>query len=1015
MAQKIVIEDRDFAFQNRLHTFSIVNKGYKELSEYFANGVEYFVNKVSNSIQEHAIIKLGACFVADFSKNVFDENGEMHQENQKLYMHTATLLIDQETNLHEHFNENIVSFINNRIEDIQLRGSGFSLAEIIELNIQISKHSPIAGSSYIALPPHLSNKKAIVNVQNKDQMCFKYAILSALYPVEIHGNRVSKYKPYENVLNFTGIQFPVKLKSITKFEQQNENISINVYMYDVENKVVQPLRLSKEVKLQHIHLLLLTRDDGGSGEINMHYCWIKDLSALLSKQISKNGHKVLFCDRCMNHFPKKEMLDKHFENCKNQNDCQVEMPTLDANKIHFEKVEYKLKVPFIIYADLESLLMEPNQKFCSSEMTKAFQQHQAYSIGLYFKSEYDDSQSYYKSFCGVDCIDDFVQELRHIANHVENILNKVKPLKMTEADEKRFRDADHCHICEEKFTAGDVRVRDHSHITGEFRGSAHNQCNLRYQESRHVPVVFHNLSRYDAHFIIEKISTCCKGGISAIPLNDELYISFTQIFPSSKVDFPKFIKLRFIDSFRFMPSSLDYLASLIPSEKKKILHNNFQNLSLDNIRLLERKGIFCYDYMDSWSKLNETQLPTKDEFYSKLTESHISDKDYEHAVNVWDAFNIKTLSEYSDLYMKTDILLLADVFQNFRDTCQDIYGLDPAHYFTAPGLSFDAMLKFTKVKIELLTDVDMLLFAERGIRGGISQCSKRYVKANNKYIANYDPDVESNFLMYLDANNLYGHAMSQYLPLSSFSWSTAEFNAASISQIPDNSCVGYIFEVDLEYPKHLHDKHKDYPLCPDRLKVPGKKDEAKLLLTLYDKEHYVIHYSMLKIVLQQGIRLKKVHRVLQFRQSQWLKPYIDLNTRMRMQSKNDFEKNFYKLMNNAIFGKTMENVRARADIKFKNKWDGAFGAAKLISKPNFKRWTAFKNDLVAIHLTKTKVVMNKPIIVGMVILDISKVLMYDYYYNCLQPQYGDKVEMVYTDTDSFILNVKTDCFYADIC
>lgn len=686
MAEKIVIEDRDFVFNNRLHTFSIVNKGYKELNEYFAAGLEYFVDKVSDSVKQHTMIKVGACFVADFSKNVIDEDGEMHQENQKLYMHSETIPVDHETNLHEHFNEKIVSYINNKIGDIELRGSGFTLFEIIELNIQISRHNPIAGSSYIATPPSVVKRHAVVNVQNEDQMCFKYAILSALYPARRNVQRVSQYKAYENVLNFAGIEFPVKLKSITKFEQQNEDISINVYMYDTSKETVQPLRLTKEVKSKHIHLLLLSQAiyrGGGEIIVKTHYCWIKRLSALLSNQMSKHGHKMWFCDRCLNHFSKKENLDRHQVNCRIQNDCQIEMPTSDANKINFEKFEYKSKVPFIIYADLESLLMEPNQRFCNSEKTIAFQQHQAYSIGLYFKSEYDDSQSYYKSFSGVDCIDEFVYELRRIASFVEDILSKQKPLRMTEDDEKRFGDAGHCHICEKKFTEADVRVRDHSHITGKFRGSAHNHCNLNYQESRHVPVVFHNLSRYDAHFIIEKLAGCCEGDISAIPLNDELYISFTKIFPSNKLDFQKFIRFRFIDSFRFMPSSLDYLASLIPSEKKKILHNNFQNSamsSLGSIQLLERKGVFCYDYMNAWSKLDERQLPSKEEFYSKLTESHISDKDYEHATAVWNTFNIKTLGEYSDLYMKTDILLLADVFENFRETCKNIYGLDAAHY-----------------------------------------------------------------------------------------------------------------------------------------------------------------------------------------------------------------------------------------------------------------------------------------------------------------------------------------------
>lgn len=289
--------------------------------------------------------------------------------------------------------------------------------------------------------------------------------------------------------------------------------------------------------------------------------------------------------------------------------------------------------------------------------------------------------------------------------------------------------------------------------------------------------------------------------------------------------------------------------------------------------------------------------------WTQLIDSPISDDDYNFAKEVWQKFNIKNLGEYSDLYLKTDVLLLADVFENFRVTCRDIYKLDPANYYTAPGLSFDAMLRYTKVQLELLTDVDMLMFVERGIRGGISQCSKRYVHANNKYMDDYNENEQSSYLMYLDANNLYGHSMMQHLPHNNFQWSELSFDHEKILNLPDDGEIGYVFEVDLDYPPNLHDLHNSYPFCAENMHVPGTKNVKKLLLTLYDKKNYVIHYRMLKLALQHGLILKKVHRVLQFNQTAWLKPYIMLNTEKRTQATNDFEKKFYKLLCNAIFGK----------------------------------------------------------------------------------------------------------------
>lgn len=1036
----IIVENRDFVFQNRLESYSFVNRGYHNLDDFLNESSHRFVDKVREALQQHRIIKVSTCFVCNFSKAVGLDGGEEEQvaESQLIYMHSKTKSIDSENQAASYFTNYVSLDVKNRIDDIQLRGSGFTLAEIVELNVQISRYNSLAGSSFIELPKYLKSKQAIINVNNNDQMCFKYAILSCLYPAKNGKNaqRVRSYKKYWDKLNFTGIKFPVSLKDIAKFENQNEAYAINVYMYEKEEKEIQPIRLSdKSMKDRKIvHLLMLKEeimldvddaDDGADVRFNTHYCWIKNLSRLLSHQSSKNTRKKLFCDRCLNYFPIQKRLDAHMEECIDRNNCKIEMPVAPANKICFNQFKRDLPAPFIIYADIESLLLEPTQQFSRSEKTVAYQQHEAFSIGMYFKSEYNESESYYRSFSGLTCIDSFVAELRSISNQVEMALNRVSKPKLTEAEERRFQLSEHCHICGKKYEENDVRVRDHSHLSGKFRGSAHSDCNLQYQETRYVPVVFHNLSHYDSHFIIMKLLAFCDGSVSAIPINEETYISFTKVFASNnKIKFQDFIKFRFIDSFRFLPSSLDYLASLVPSGEKKILHSNFEH-ALDRVHLLEKKGIFCYDYMDSWDRLDEKKLPAKEQFFSKLSDSHISDEEYAHAQSVWAAFNIQSLSEYSDLYMKTDILLLADVFEKFRKTCRKIYGLDPAHYFTSPGLSFDAMLKMTHVEIGLLTDSDMLMFVEKGIRGGISQCSTRYATANNKYMSNYNPHADSNYLIYLDANNLYGYSMSKYLPLKNFKWCEHEWSENLISQIPDDSCDGYIFEVDLEYPQNLHDKHKDYPMCAERRCAPAMVNEGvehkknkskheKLMLTLEDKDKYIIHYTMLKLALQQGIRIKKIHRVLQFQQSAWLEPYIELNTRMRTLADNEADKNFFKLMNNSCFGKTMENQRTRVEIKFVKMWEGRYGARKLIAKPNFKRWTKICDDMIAVHLVPTKVVMNKPITVGMSILDISKVLMYDFYYNFLQPQYGENLKMLYTDTDSFILDIKTDCFYEDM-
>ena len=272
-------------------------------------------------------------------------------------------------------------------------------------------------------------------------------------------------------------------------------------------------------------------------------------------------------------------------------------------------------------------------------------------------------------------------------------------------------------------------VKDHCHITGRYRGAAHNECNLKLRinpKTCQIPVAFHNLRGYDARHLMQAMSQLQKE-VKCVANNMEKYITFSVG------------GLRFIDSLNFLQGTLDSLVSATPKESLKITSTISKGSDL-----LYKKGIYPYEYMDSWGRFSETKLPDKETFYSKLNDEHITDEEYAHAKTVWDAFQCKTLGDYHDLYVKTDVALLADVFENFRNLCQEQYGLDPAHYFTSPGLSWDALLKKTGVELELFTDLEKHLFVERGMRGGISMVSKRYAKANNPLVPTMTPANRTN-------------------------------------------------------------------------------------------------------------------------------------------------------------------------------------------------------------------------------------------------------------------------------
>ena len=562
----------------------------------------------------------------------------------------------------------------------------------------------------------------------------------------------------------------------------------------------------------------------------------------------------------------------------------------------------------------------------------------------------------------------------------------------------------HCHICKE--IIGNRKVRDHCHLTGKYRGAAHNKCNIKYQIPEFIPILFHNLSGYDSHLFIKKLAYTISGELTCIPSNEVEYISFSK---EIKVD--EYIKdgktcevkrkLRFIDSFKFMGSSLKDLTDNLVKDlclecsrldaktcKADCLDRKGDNCkckpnckecanrrskkgdemckSLNLIYsgekrdLLLRKGVYPYDWVDSIDKFSETQLPPQELFYSKLNDEGISDEDYLHAQEVWKEFNCKTFRDYHNIYNVSDVLILADVFENFRDVCNENYGIDPAHHYTAPGLAWDAALKMTKIELELLSDYDMLLIIQKGIRGGISMISNRYGVSNNKYMGDsYDPSKESTYIQYLDANNLYGWAMSKPLPTHGFEW-------MSESDLENWKSMPCILEVDLDHPDSLHDEHNDYPLAPERMII---NKVEKLVPNLDNKKNYVIHYENLKQYERLGLRITKIHRGLKFEERDWLKGYIDLNTELRTKAKNDFEKDFFKLMNNSVFGKTMENIEKRVNVKLVTEREKAM---KLSSDPNFESFTIFDENLIAIHMKREKLFYNKPIYLGMCILDFEQ-------------------------------------------
>ena len=312
----------------------------------------------------------------------------------------------------------------------------------------------------------------------------------------------------------------------------------------------------------------------------------------------------------------------------------------------------------------------------------------------------------------------------------------------------------------------------------------------------------------------------------------------------------------------------------------------------------------------------------------------------------------------------------------------------------------------------------MHLFIEKGMRGCISYIAKRHSKANNKYMKDYDNTKGNTFIMYFDANNLYGWAITQYLPYGNFKWMTRkEIDKFDLGLIKENGLNAYILEVELEYPSELHDFHNDYPLAPEKLKINSDMlskysssiannygirvgEVNKLIPNLGIEKNYVIHYRNLQLHISLGMKVTKVHKILKFKQTDWLKKFVDFNTEKRKNPINNFEKNFLKLLINSVFCNTMENLRRRINVRLIN---NAKDYVKCLSKPTFVSQKIFSKNLVAIHKIKSVLVLNKPIYVEFSIPELSKLLMYDFHYGYFKNKYDAR--LLFTDTDSLAYEI----------
>ncbi|XP_050548065.1 uncharacterized protein LOC126909672, partial [Daktulosphaira vitifoliae] len=579
------------------------------------------------------------------STYIIPNNAEV-KENRSFKTTSRSLYVSSPIN--EFLNEDFTKLLLEQ-EEYQGKGSGFTLEKIDGILLYTDKYTPFGGGSYLPLPKEIESKRSTINVKNDDDNnCFIYSIMTkTINPVNASRITLQKKHFEENghKYNFSGLTMPLTLEEITKFEKQNNNVSVNVYGLkkgiatyknrtkknhpQVEKNIVIPLRVCKDEKPDHFDLLMISNEAG-----QRHYCYITDLAKLVRSSMTSFCSKTVICRRCFKTYiskpgkpSKEELLRQHKERCRVNEPITPVMPESNTTT-KFENWANTERHPVAIYADFEAVLFKHDSEELHN--TQITHDHEPMSYCYYVKAKEDIPITLLQQFSiptspvlyrgdGLGekgaVAKHFVQEIVKVARNISEMLQVNMPMTFKHADAKKHNDIvkrGSCPLCSKKFSTNNQPVRDHDHLTSNYRQTICNECNLNLKSPKFVPCFFHNLSNYDSHFIVTQLGYDDKP-INVIPNTEEKFISFSKYVT-------KDFKIRFVDSNRFMASSLAKLTENLAKGDVEKFKETAKHFPQTDIGLITRKGVYPYEYTDSFEKLNETSLPSINEFYSSLNE-----------------------------------------------------------------------------------------------------------------------------------------------------------------------------------------------------------------------------------------------------------------------------------------------------------------------------------------------------------------------------------------------------------
>lgn len=932
---------------------------------------------------------------------------------------SQNVIFTLETKMYSATLNNLIQIVIEAVQEITIlimnynteQGSGFHLISVINLTIYyISSRLVLAGGCNNLFPTFPNASRIFRKINHHPALDLKCFGACMIYAMERHRQQASGQ--IENWLSegsaaviarklaehekLGQISYPINVAKMSKIEtllQENITIALmeDTKIVPIKNTKKEQERQEKGYKMYPLYTSKNRYKDKPTYKLVLyknHFLYPYNLERSYFP-----GY--LTCMRCFRSQSREEIYKKHIEQCNDTDALRLEPSKFEF--VQFTSQKKRLVNEVVVYADFECII------------DKETGRHEPCGVGMYM------STALIKN-----CRDKFYMypsknEFPEKGKAVEKFISKLDEWHSEYALEQYRKyynrvyvyTTSQCCIC---LKTDDLKkIQYTSCMSDYFQGNIHIEC--FQQLDFKFTIVFHNMTNYDLKLFINKlmpgqISAVCKSmfKITHIKLFPYKYISNGQILYGDHYirDSQLFVTpyYNFIDSYCFLQKSLDDLSSTL----KEFTY-------LEDMDM-KKKGTYPYEYMDSFERFQEPQLPAYEKFYSSLKNSNIKIEAYEESCKLFKFKNFKNLRDYHNFYLEADVRLLTEIFQRFRLETLRACLLDPTHYISLPALSWDYMLSFTNIQIGLISKPENFLFVEKGlVRGGLSTLGeKNYSKANHVNMNGEDEfDSTSTWIKYFDVTNLYGYIMTKHLPYELVededisSWvdlNNLQKNLQVILEMKADGDFGYFFEVDLEYPTHLYNSHKGLPLAPIHY-------NKRLVASFGDKKAYRLHFVTLQCYLKHGLRLLRITNAIRFKQSAWLKPYVELLHSKRVNSTTEFEKLMYKLMINAIFGKTLQNSRKYRDIKIARNHHEASLYARNVK---FKGFDIISDDVntpfVLIHHKKTEMIMDKPIYVGAAITDLAKAEMYNIHYDYFKKNYGDDCQVLYHDTDSLVYEIK---------